>query len=1111
MSDKVKMLEGGSFKVDETTRYIKFEFVDDDNEPFTPLPQHSYIARIGNSTGYLGDYPVAISGHAFILSSEKLIDLGPGNYELEIWEFYQDNQGNKQTTIYPSPDSTVLFSITKNITSSTGEQIEKISFEKLVDQITKNVQLNVKALQGYSKAEMDSKLQNYVTKDQLPDTSNFVTNEQLPEVQLDIDRRTITINGNTIGIPNSVDLSAYAKKNEVPAITYDPDTKSLTINGTKVELPGNVDLSNYYTKSEVDNRIAQAATSGNVDLTGYLKISDANNDFAKKTDLPDMTNVATKNEIPTVAIDTAGRTISVNGTSINIPDNVDLSDYVKTDQLPKVSLDLSKRIISINGQSINIPNAIDLSGFYTKQEIDDKLANAVSDGRVDLTGYLKVNDADAKYATKAELPDLSSYALKSDVPSIAGLAKESDIPQISLDVATRTLTLGTTSIKIPDTVDLSGYATKSEIPQVTMNLSSRTITISGQSITVPQSVDLADYYTKGEVDTKLANAQTGGQVDLSNYLTVRDADKKYAVEESVKSLFAKRGIDVTEHGLVGDGKTDNTEAFKKLAVWADQQPMKMTLWFPAGTYLWSSTVQFNNMVELAGTESSWLKYIGTGTGLLLGKDGITEAEHINYRSFTVRNLCFTGGEDSDYLIEFNNFVTQSRVTGCQFHNAGGRNHGTEKQFCIYFNDDAWDGRVEHNQFDVTKDGGQRQFVGMSEYGNSRVMVNHNLVTSLSGFGTAIYLNGLNNQVMANKIEGFQTPVRLGGAADDAIVAFNYFEKNGASKPSACVEIGDPDATNTHSPKHIYIAYNYAGLHNKSGKMYSYLVGPSSPHALLRNVLIEGNFINGADWTANPAVMGYVVNENNVTGQSDNHANNNYLSIGIKDILDTRTNDGSTNVREPWIVMDSPSKEVNIDLSDYAKLSQLANYVKRAELSDYAKKSDIPSVDGFATQSQLSNYVQQAVLNDYAKKTDIPDLSGYLTSSAAAITYATNASVDSKISSVQPDLTDINNGIAVNKANIDKVASDLNAVSASASATQAYVSSQSNTLSTVANMAKQGSNTATAALQKAIDAMSTAESAVSAQSSATIDYEMIVKRVDDDIAGKILTMKFGGGK
>lgn len=844
---------------------------------------------------------------------------------------------------------------------------------------------------------------------------------------------------------------------------------------------------------------ADQALSKEPDLTPYLTSDNAAKAYA------------TKDSVPVVVLDTSNRTLSINDATIDIPAQVDLSDYATKNELPNVKLDLSTKTITINGQSINIPNGIDLSGFYTKQEIDDKLANAVSGGRVDLTGYLKVNDADAKYATKAELPDLSSYALKSDVPSIAGLAKESDIPQISLDVATRTLTLGTTSIKIPDTVDLSGYATKSEIPQVTMNLSSRTITISGQSITVPQSVDLADYYTKGEVDTKLANAQTGGQVDLSNYLTVRDADKKYAVEESVKSLFAKRGIDVTEHGLVGDGKTDNTEAFKKLAVWADQQPMKMTLWFPAGTYLWSSTVQFNNMVELAGTESSWLKYMGTGTGLLLGKDGITEAEHINYRSFTVRNLCFTGGEDSDYLIEFNNFVTQSRVTGCQFHNAGGRNHGTEKQFCIYFNDDAWDGRVEHNQFDVTKDGGQRQFVGMSEYGNSRVMVDHNLVTSLSGFGTAIYLNGLNNQVMANKIEGFQTPVRLGGAADDAIVAFNYFEKNGASKPSACVEIGDPDATNAHSPKHIYIAYNYAGLHNKSDKMYSYLVGPSSPHALLRNVLIEGNFINGADWTANPAVMGYVVNENNVTGQSDNHANNNYLSIGIKDILDTRTNDGSTNVREPWIVMDSPSKEVNIDLSDYAKLSQLANYVKRAELSDYAKKSDIPSIDGFATQSQLSNYVQQAVLNDYAKKTDIPDLSGYLTSSAAAMTYATNASVDSKISSAQPDLTDINNGIAVNKADIDKVASDLNAVSASASATQAYVSSQSNTLSAVADMAKQGSNTATAALQKAIDAMSTAESAVSAQSSATIDYEMIVKRVDDDIAGKILTMKFGGGK
>ena len=63
MSDQAKILEGGAFKVDETTRYIKFEFVDDNNEPFTPLPGHKYVARVGNATGYLGDYPARVSGH----------------------------------------------------------------------------------------------------------------------------------------------------------------------------------------------------------------------------------------------------------------------------------------------------------------------------------------------------------------------------------------------------------------------------------------------------------------------------------------------------------------------------------------------------------------------------------------------------------------------------------------------------------------------------------------------------------------------------------------------------------------------------------------------------------------------------------------------------------------------------------------------------------------------------------------------------------------------------------------------------------------------------------------------------------------------------------------
>ena len=428
-------------------------------------------------------------------------------------------------------------------------------------------------------------------------------------------------------------------------------------------------------------------------------------------------------------------------------------------------------------------------------------------------------------------------------------------------------------------------------------------------------------------------------------------------------------VNATKFDLVGDGSTDNTQAMQKMADWVGQQTLQPTIFFPQGTYLWSSTVQFNEPVTLTGLDGTWLKYTGSGTGLLLGKDGMDASNYLGHCIFTVEHLGFTGGENSQYLIQFNNFVTQSRVSYCRFHDAGGRNHGHITDFCIHFNADAWDGRVEHCQFDVSRSGGQRQFVDMEEYGNSRVVVADNLVTSLSGYGTAVFLNGCNNQVIRNKIEGFQNNVRLGTQASQSIVAFNYFEKNGSSMPSAAVEIGNPDAKTSASPRYIYIAHNYAGLHNKAGKMYSTLVGPSSDKALLRNVTIDGNFVNAADYTTKPTALGFIVRENNLAGQVGNHSVNNYLSQGYQGILDMSTSNGENNLREPWIENDSSSASNSIDTENLDKNNKPSEIpdgfsyaLKKAEAigidrSDFAKDAQAGS-KGLLTTKAVSGLVKQ---------------------------------------------------------------------------------------------------------------------------------------------------------
>lgn len=87
---------------------------------------------------------------------------------------------------------------------------------------------------------------------------------------------------------------------------------------------------------------------------------------------------------------------------------------------------------------------------------------------------------------------------------------------------------------------------------------------------------------------------------------------------------------------------------------------------------------------------------------------------------------------------------------------------------------------------------------------------------------------------------------------------------------------------------------------------------------------------------------------------------------------------------------------NIDLSSYATKVELENYdtseqvdakinaikIPEIDLSGYAKKSEIPSIEGLATENYVDNAISTIPLpdlTDYAKKTDIPDVSGFLTS------------------------------------------------------------------------------------------------------------------------------------
>lgn len=482
--------------------------VRDDNEPKIFKPGDIGTIHISTSQYHIPSVPakLVVGSNNVNINSSDLVNLPAGKYSLELWVSQKDGP---HTTIYPSSGSLAL-TIDKNADDLTDKTLTTLTLDDLRKDLHADVADAVKHIK-VDPASLD--LSDYAKKSDIP---------TVPTVTLDVDKRTLTINKQTINIPNNVDLSGYAKTADVPNVKYDNNTKTLTVNGATVEIPSTVDLSDYYTKEQVEQQIKENKTT--FDLTDYVK----------REDLADL---AKKQDVPAVALDTSKRTLTVNGTAINIPDNVDLSNYATKDELPKVTLDVTKRQITVGDATLDVPGNVDLSNYYTKSEVDDKLASAAAGGKVDLSGYVKteqlsdyakkqdvpsvVYNADKKQLTingvNVDLPDnvdLSDYVRKEDTSNFAKKTDIPTVPVIALDTAKRTLTVNSNVINIPDAVDLTGYVKTGDLADY------------AKKSDIPAAPDLSEYAKKSDIKT----------VDLTPYIKAVDADAKYATKSEIPNL-----------------------------------------------------------------------------------------------------------------------------------------------------------------------------------------------------------------------------------------------------------------------------------------------------------------------------------------------------------------------------------------------------------------------------------------------------------------------------------------------------------------------------------------------------------------------------------------------
>lgn len=224
---------------------------------------------------------LTIQDNQLVLDSAKL-DFPAGIYRFEIWA-----EKDGQRAIYPDTGMKRL-AINANAIDLPNGTVTSLT----LDEFVKEFREATKGIEG-----------------QGPNT----------DISIDVAKRTITINGKSLTIPEPVDLGGLASKDDIAGLVKQTelaeyvkknDLPDLTGYAKMSDLPSVTDLVN---KSELANYAKKSDLPVIPDLTPFLKTADADKKFATKSEIPsldgyarktDLSNYATKDDLKTVTSNT---------------------------------------------------------------------------------------------------------------------------------------------------------------------------------------------------------------------------------------------------------------------------------------------------------------------------------------------------------------------------------------------------------------------------------------------------------------------------------------------------------------------------------------------------------------------------------------------------------------------------------------------------------------------------------------------------------------------------------------------------------------------------------------------------------------------------------------
>ena len=471
---------------------------------------------------------------------------------------------------------------------ATAEALQTISTE--LGTLTGNV---------YTKAEVDQKIADAATGGQI-DLSGYATTSAL-------DALTALVNGNTTEI-NALKNAGYQTSSQVQGAI----TTAVADLATKAEVNAKQDKLTPGTNIT----IADGTISANVDLSGLATEQALTNlqtaletEIAKKqnageylvaadlTTLNDAVAALQTGKADKSTVETIQTTISKLGdtyatdteladaiAAINIPS---LEGYVKSSDLAVVAT--SGQYADLQGK----PEIPSIAGLATEQALNDlqtaleteiakkqaageylvaadlttlnDAITALQTGKADKstveTIQTTINNLGNTYATKSDMT-AADAALQNaidaiEIPSLAEYAKTADVDaKLALKADATALTGLVTSTQLSDL----RTALETEIAKK-QNSGDYATAEALQTISTELGTLRGDVYTKAEVDAKIAEAATGGEIDLSGYATTSALDALTAlVNGKQDKLTAGTGITITDNTISASVDTSSLMA-----------------------------------------------------------------------------------------------------------------------------------------------------------------------------------------------------------------------------------------------------------------------------------------------------------------------------------------------------------------------------------------------------------------------------------------------------------------------------------------------------------------------------------------------------------------------